>query len=86
LDCVAINGVVLFHDVQHHTFNAPALGLLLNEIHVHVKPFVSVVHAVNLVVDESLTTLVTLGSDFDKSCHNFFVLIVCFCLTMQSNI
>jgi hypothetical protein len=74
----------LFHNVQHHTFNAPALGLFPYKIHIHIKPFVSVTHAVDLVVDESLTTLVALGSDFDKSCHNFFVLIVSnFILTLQ---
>jgi thiamine pyrophosphokinase len=74
----------LFHNVQHHTFNAPALGLFPYKIHIHIKPFVSVTHAVDLVVDESLTALVALGSDFDKSCHNFFVLIVSnFILTLQ---
>ena len=74
LDCVVVDNCILLFDVHSDVLDAPALCLLLQVVHIQVKPCVSVVHVVHLVVDEDLTVLVALGVDFDKSLHNLLPL------------
>jgi hypothetical protein len=62
-----------------NTFYILALGLFLQVVHVHVEPCVSVAHPVHLVINKGLAVLATVAAyrvDVNKSCHNFFVLIV----------
>lgn len=70
LYCVVVDDCILLFDVHSHVLNALALCNLLQILTIEVKPCVSVVHVVHLVVDEDLTVLVALGVDFDKSLHN----------------
>ena len=77
LECVVVDDVVLLFDVHSDVLYASTLCNLLEVVHIQVKPCVSVVHVVHLVVDEDLTVLVVLGVDFDKSLHNLVPLIRC---------
>lgn len=74
LNCVFVDDCILFFDVHFDVCDAPAPCLLLQVVHIQVKPCVSVVHIVHLVVDEDLTVLVVFGVDFDKSLHNLLPL------------